>query len=380
MSKGKSDEDVNPFGGFNILRGEFEAPKLGPDEPIEDDISSPDDTIVKEDLDEPIVDDITSLADKKLQEISDAKVTGKKVSPVVTKDPEQVTDDQPEGDSSVFKVFAKDLYEKGVIEFDDSDPDFEDSPEGIAKLVKKTVEKDKEDFKASLDDDFKKLYEFTQNGGKVEDFLKIYYSDQSWENFDIESEDAQKMAVAESLRLAGESDEDIDDMITEWNDNGSLAKRAKSALTKLQKYESTEKQRIVQEQELAAETRRRENEKYWTDFKDDLLKREDIMGFKVTPKVTQKLYDFITVVDKKTGKTGYEKALESKKDSTLLFALQAMNDFNVSSLEKQVRTKVNNEMQHLLENYSRSSKDKISKGRTDDNYGSNPFDSFRTAL
>lgn len=379
--KGKSAEP--DFGGFSILQGKFQTPE-NEDETL-DDVVAGDDTIIDEDAERLAAGDKALLEQeerlKKSKKSKDDEIVDDDEDTSITDEDSAVsTDNNEEDEVSPFKVFAKQMYEKGTIDFDDTDEDFDDSETGIDKLVNKTVENRINKFVESLDEDYRKLLEFTQNGGRVKDFLDIYYGDKSWDSLDIEdNEDNQKLVVKESLKLSGESDEDIEDMITEWNDNGTLGKRAKSAKAKLVKYQETEQERIIREQEEKAAQLKAQREASFKAMKEDLMKKDSIMGFKLTPKLKEQLWEFATVPDKKTGKTAYEEAIKSKTDAQWLFALQAMQGFDRNKLETFTRTKAASEIRDLLitKGY-KSTKTKISSGSDNNDFENDPFAGFKS--
>ncbi len=218
---------------------------------------------------------------------------------------------------------------------------------------------------------------FIENGGNPRDFISTYYGNESWEDFSLESESAQKTAIRESLRLAGESPEEIEDLITTYEDTGILEKRAKVAKDKLIKKEAEQKVQLIELQKQRDAAEKEANRKYWNDFKSDLDKKEDLKGFKLTPKLKESLWKHMTMIDKSTGKTAYQLAIENDRDAQLLFALQSMNKFDISKLEKQVESKVVSKVSGILKNYQPSSKEKISSGRTHvDKDGEDPFALF----
>jgi hypothetical protein len=380
----------NPFGAFKILKGEFAPPS------DEDDIQDGEEGILKEepnDLTETseTEEDRLKKADKALEKIAERtakKAKGETIQSSQFKESnfEDDSDDSDDSDNetgeneetSAFKEFTKNLYQKGVLDFDDSDEDFEESEEGIEKLVNKTVGNRITKWVNDLPADYSKFLEFVQSGGKPKDFLNVYYGNHSWESFDIEDENKQALAVEESLRLSGEDEDEIRDMVDEWRDNGTLEKRAKSALVKLQKNEAIQKQEIVEIQKQQAVKQKEAQRQYWDGFKNDLFSRENIKGFKLTPKLKEKLWDHMTAIDRSTGKTAYQNSIDNNNEASLLFALQSMLDFDISKLEKQVETKVSNKFGKMLKNYSKTSKEKISGGSTYGNEdGSNPFAAFR---
>lgn len=383
MSKSKETKEVDPFGGFNFLKGEFKAPENTED--AESDVEAGDSTIIDDDSTE--TDEAARIAagDKALAELEKKKeaIANSKKKVVEVEDTEEVEDttdeseDTTEDKDSLIRVFTKKLYEDAVLDFDDSDEEYEDSEEGVKKLVNKTVQNRIDKYFEELNPEYTKFLEFVQNGGRPKDFLDIYYGNHSWEGFQIEEEDSQKLVIAEALRLAGDTEEDIKDMIDEWSENGTLSKRAKSFLPKLQKNETYQKEQILIQAENDKKAKEASNKKYWEDFKEELFKKEEVMGFKLTPKLKEKVWNSLTTIDPRTGKTEYQKAVEGNKDAAILFALQAATGFDKSKLETQVKTKVSNQFHELLENHSKTTKQKISSGRTNEDYNTNPFEKFK---
>lgn len=372
MSKKKEDLDSQPFSGFSLIKGEFPTPPS----PEDDDVETGDKTIITDDNDD-LTDDETKLA--KGNEVLE-KVIEKQKAALDKSKPLEVEDDEDEeeesdNDDSGIKDFVKALSEKGVIDFDDTDEDFEASEEGIEKLVDKTVKNRIDKWANELPEDFNKLLQFVEAGGDPKQFLDIYYGNHSWENYSIESDEAQKAAVRESLRLAGEDASDIEDIVEDWYESGILKKRAESAIKKLQKHESALKAQLVDEQKAADARKKAEEKAYWDGFKKDIETREEIKGFKLTPKTKDNLWNFMTKVDK-SGKTEYQKAIEAEKDSALLFAYFAMNKFDTAKLEKQVESKVSNKYAGMLKNYSKSTKERMSNGSTPNHSDDNPFAAF----
>jgi hypothetical protein len=87
-------------------------------------------------------------------------------------------------EGSNLKVFASWLGEKGLVDYDEES--FEDSEDGLKKLMSNTVEREVENYKKSLPDDVHKLVEFIEAGGNPKNFMDVYYGDASWSDFDID--------------------------------------------------------------------------------------------------------------------------------------------------------------------------------------------------
>lgn len=377
MSKETNKDSGNPFGGFSVIKGEFKTPEGESTEPVKSDIITGDETIIKEK--DQLEAERIAEGDKALEKVI-AKTTKTKTPEIeeIEEVEEEITNEEPEEDEikSGIKEFVNTLYNKQVIDFDTTDEDFDESEEGVEKLIDKTVSKRIDNWASSLHPDFQKLLEYTEAGGNPKDFLNVYYGNHSWETFKVETEESQKTAAKEYLLLTGDSLEEAEEKVTEWFDNGTLEKHAKSALTKLQKHESTEKAQLVEIAKQKDAERKKQEKEYFENFKKELYSKDDILGFKLTPKVKDKLWEFMTVPDR-SGKTGYDKALESNKDAQYLFALQSMNGFDITKLEKQVETKVTKKVNNIFKNYSTSSKAKISSGSTEEIQEENPFAAFK---
>jgi len=376
MSK---EKETNPFAGFNLLDGGLGNIEPNDDE-VEDDVIAGDDTIIKDDVED--LGDNSASADELLAKVAEKQAKASNKSKGIVEDVvDDITDDTEELDENQgagFKPALTHLSEKGILDFNDSE--IEDSEDGFEKAISQTVNNKFEKLlNDKLGEDGLALLNFVENGGNPKHFIEAYYSDATWADYDIsDNETAQKIAIRESLRLADETPEDIEDIITEYTDNGTLEKRAKSALIKLQKFEESNKQQLIEAQKAQAIQAKEAEKKYWDEFKSNLLAKEDIKGFKLTPKVKENLLDYMTVPDKKTGKTKYQKAVEENNDSAYLFAYLSMNNFDITKLEKQVMTKTASKLNSIMKNYQPSSKDKISSGRTEYNEaGDNPFAGFK---
>ncbi len=376
----KNDKKVKTpsFGGFKAVSGigEIDIPE-GAETLGELDITTEDHVIVEES----IIEEPKVTKPKKTEKVEPTKTVKESEDSTAGEEIEEITTEEDTSneneESSLFKVFAKDLYEKGVIDFNDEDSEFEESDKGLEKLVDKTVQNRIDKWTSSLPDEYVKFLDFVQNGGEPKQFLDVYYGNHSWEEFKVESEEAQRIAIREAYRLAGDTEEDIEEMITEWTDNGTLEKRAKPALTKLQKNEKIQKDNILNIQKEHAVKAKAAEQEYWNNFKKDLYSKDKVMGFRLSDKLKDQLWEFITVPDKKTGITAYQKAVNENAESSILFALQAMNGFDVNKLEKEVTTKVSSNLGKVLKNHTKSTKEKISNGLNGHYDDNNPFASFR---
>ena len=291
-----------------------------------------------------------------------------------TESPETTTSE----DSSL-KVFASWLGDKGLVDYDEET--FEDSEDGLKKLMSSTVEKEVERYKQSLPEDVHKLVEFVEAGGDPKQFMDLYYNQSSWADFKLEDESDSKAVLKEYLKAQGEDEDEINETLDTYEISGILEKKAKAALTKLQNAEKSYQEQLVEVQKKYDAEQKELVKKQYEDFKAKLYAKDEIQGFKLTPKMKDNLWDFIMKPDK-TGKTGLQKHNETNENAQFMYAYLAMNDWDMSKLEVKVKNKVNSELASKLSNF-KDGRSKLKTGQNDSfsqERSTGNFSAFKQAL
>ncbi len=333
--------EADPFKGFSLLN-----------EPAPKAVTKKEETVETDE--ELSAEETKALEDtaKRLAESAENKKKAKEeIAELETEESEVVVED--DNDLNVFLEFAKSLNEKGVIDLDDEDK--VESEEDLDKLVTKTIKKGVEDYKASKSEDVQKFLDFVDNGGNPADFHKYYYNDGngSFEDFDITEVDNQKYVIEEALKLEDWTEEEIKDELTDLEDLGKLDKKASIYLKKLQKVEKEQKSLLIEAQKAYAKEKEAARMVEWESFKKGLFEKETIGGFKITPKVQNDLWEYMTKpVNKKIGKTQYQLDSEENSDARYMFAYLLKNKWNISALEQQVQSKEVSKLKAKLNRYS----------------------------
>lgn len=293
------------------------------------------------------------LETKKAAEAKRNKDVDTSESDVDYKETEEDTEDS-EVESGTFKEFAKHMSSKGILDFDEEEfKDEDDSEDLLEKVVEKTVNNKIKEWKGSYPEDAQKFLEFIENGGNPSDFHKYYYTEVSFKDYDVSSEDSAKHVIKLGLEAEGYSSEEIEEEIEDIDRLGTWEKKAKLHLKKLQKIEEEQKESIIEAQKKYAKDQEELSKKQWDDFKKGLYDREDIGGFKLTNKLKDEIWDYMTrPVDKKTGITAYQKDSQENEDARYMFAYLLKNKWNIKSLEKQVTTKEVSKLRSKLSNYT----------------------------
>lgn len=379
-------QEENPFEGFNLLKdGALAAPdkvkreskkKEEKEEKKEEQNSSAEDIKAQEALD---------AAKKEIDEINAAKL--KKESKESSKENQEELEEEQEQEEEIeeeasLKPFVSHLASKGLIDWEEGE-EFDDTEEGLEKLQLKTISNGINKWKSGYDEDTQKYLEFVENGGKPQDFHKIYYNETSFEGMKLEGdEDAQKHVIREGLLASGwDNEEEINDEIALYEDAGKLEAKAESHLKRLQKLEKDNKDLLVEAQKKYAEEQKEIKKQEWDSFKKGLFETEQIAGFKFNPKMKEEVWDYMTkVVNKKEGLTQYQ--IDSKikgPEARYIFAYLMKNNWDSTKLEKELKNKVVSDVKKKLSNYS-DGRNKLKSGtpkQEKQEEGSNSFAGFR---
>jgi hypothetical protein len=308
----------------------------------------------------------------------------------ITEEEPKVEDKTPakqeveEIEDSVFKTIASEFSDKGLLS--DLGEDFEDSEEGFAALIDKTVNEKVNEYKDSLPEVAKNFVDYVKAGGDPQHFVDAY-AKIDYTRIDPDAlstnEAAQREIVYNQLAKEGYNADEIAEEIEDFIDGGILEKKAKRALSKMVQYQEKEQKEVLERQKAEAAAYQEQQEKFMADLKEDILKRDDIAGFEFSGKKQKdNFYDYITKIDRKTGKTQLQLDNESDPEAQLKMAWFYFNKFNFSKVEKKAKTKAVSDLKSKLQKATDSSNKLKSKRKTsspDDNLGSD-FSGFKKVL
>lgn len=319
MSKSKEE---NPFEGFNVL--DLTGKQVDPD--IDENQEEE-----KEEI--PIEETIEDTEEIK-EETESVEVDNKKEIEIKEEDS--------------IKPFVKFLSDKGIIDYDESD-EIEDSEEGIAQIIEKTLDKREKKRLESKSEILRKAIEFEENGGSFEEFINIYYNEVDYDSVIIEEDnvDIQKAVLIDYLKLQEESDEDIEELLEKYETSGILETESKRALKKLQKISKENKEAKIEEKKKEKILKEQNIKTEWENLKKSLDEKEEIKGFKLTPKLKEKLWDHI-YKPVKDGKSQLKLNNENNKDAQFLYAYLDLIGWDLSKLEKSVETKITSNLRKTL--------------------------------
>tara|TARA_R110002020_G_scaffold455368_1_gene671461 strand:- start:83 stop:1258 length:1176 start_codon:yes stop_codon:yes gene_type:complete len=385
-------KELNPFEGFKSLEGDTMAPDNVEIQEVAEVETLAEDTGITDKTDETIEKETPVAKESKKEELSVDNLEIEYRETVeeeeeIEESPEPKTEKQEEANTeeeelSQIGVLANHLKEEGVIEFDDEE--FEDSEDGLAKVVKNQIKKGVSEYKENLDPVAQQFLEFIEDGGDPQHFTKAYatvdFSRIDNNNLKGKS-DLQKQIVAELMRREGYNREEIVDEIQDLLNGNVLAGRANRSLRKLQGIQKKERAELLETQKKQAVVKQEKQETFLTELRENIDGKEDIAGFPISKKQKKSFYDYITKPDRKTGKTKLVMDSEADKDSQLKMAWLYFNNFDFGKVEKKARTKAASNLRANLERASGISRKKLkSKSRTKVSGDDTDFSLFSKAM
>tara|TARA_B100001094_G_C18196390_1_gene811683 strand:+ start:22655 stop:23860 length:1206 start_codon:yes stop_codon:yes gene_type:complete len=361
LDKLGSDTGIVDLTPGNKLEDESDAPESMDDKKEEEKEESP-----KEEL------SADNLEIQYKKEIPEGEVTEEELE----------AEESSEDEVSQIGVVANFLKEEGIVDFDSEE--FEDTEEGFAKVIQNEITKGVEKYKEDLEPLAKEFLTYIEKGGDPSKFVKAT-SDVDFSKIDVKmidgKENLQKQLVAELMRKEGYSNEEIMEDVKDFTDGGLIAKKAKRALAKLKDLQVKDRATLLADQEKAEETKKEEYQTFLSSLKDDIESRDEIAGFAINKKSKKDFYNYITKVDRKTGKTRLVSDSEADKDSQLKMAWLYYNKFDFKQVEKKARTKATSSLRASLERASGVSTRKLkSKTRTKATNSDIDFSLFANAL
>jgi hypothetical protein len=215
-----------------------------------------------------------------------------------------------------FKALAGYLSEEGIIDFEDAEG-LEDSPEVLFESVKKTIDKQIQEYKNSIPDKAKQLIDYLEKGGTVDNYINALTKPFDVSTLDLESESDQERAVREYLRLEDYSQEEIDEMVDTYSTALILDKQAKVAVKQLDKHYSKVEQNLLAQAAQEQEARQEQYQNYISTVNTTIDTADAIAGLPITPKEKADFKRYLLQADKE-GFTPYAREVAEDPIKTQL--------------------------------------------------------------
>lgn len=289
---------------------------------------------------------------------------------------EDESEEEPEGSGSYsFKALANVLADEGVIDYEDSE-DEDDSIDVISKAVFNTAKNMLDEYKDSLPDEGKKFLTYLEKGGDPSKYIEKI-STNSILDLDLENTDNQKKILTEFLKKSDFDEDEIKEMIEDYEDGLILEKQAKIALKKLEKYYDKEKESLVKAQEEAQLEKQKQFKLQVKQLEDTIEDSDSIAGIKVTKAEKKALKSYLLDVDK-DGLTQWTRDLKDGGTKTqLALAYLQMKKFDFQKIAKVATTEVTKKYKGIFDGKDNTVKGRSKNVKTD---SAGDFSSFKQLL
>ncbi len=307
---------------------------------------------------EETTEETTDKVETEVEEKEEVEESQEEIIP--TAPPEELEEEEEEEDS--YAPFISQLVDEGVLFIDES-KEYEDSEKGIKDIINDTVAHKVIEYVNNLPEEARGVLEFIQNGGTLEDYLKVGQG-VDYQQIDMDDEDNHKYLLEDYLKMQGLDEDEIRDKIETYEDAGILEKEAKLAQKKLIKHQEEEKVQLVENQKKQAEAERLAAIEEDKKFQSWILNTEDLGGFKVSKAEREQFLAYLTKPTK-AGKTQYQ--LDDTPEERLKMAFFKFKKFDFTDVERKATTKATLNLKKNLDKATDTNMK--SGGRITDNRG-----------
>lgn len=254
--------------------------------------------------------------------------------------------EEEEEEEEVYSSIVNYLLEEEVVSLKEG-KEYDESPQGFKEVIEDTIEDGINKYKEELSEveikngiTAKDFVDYVYNGGNIEDFLeKLRQVD--YKEVDITNVGNQKNLITEYLINEGLSEEEAEEMVTEYEDLNGLEKQAKLAQRMLAKKQDEDYSQIIKSQEESKIQRDALIKQKEEEFKDLVFSTKKIANSDLTEREQSKFYDFMTKpVSKDSNGVLYTQQQIDMLDPTKRLELMYFQfKGGISELEKKIETK-----------------------------------------
>lgn len=218
-----------------------------------------------------------------------------------SEDPEDPDQDDPdEGDDppDEDKRVVDELIE--LVGFEDINPeDFDDSVEGLGKLIQTSAEKlAKQQWDSALEDypDVKEYFDYVQNGGDPDKYHEVRGQMVDYETMTIEedNEAQQETIVRKAFESDGYEKEEIDNIVDKYKAGGILKDQAELALKGLRREAKKQKDALTAQQAATRAEQEKQMQEFWENVETTLKETDQFKGITIPKAERNDFFDYIS--------------------------------------------------------------------------------------
>ena len=201
----------------------------------------------------------------------------------------------------------------------EADEEYDDTPEGLAKMTQDLGTKMAEDQLDQLFGNFPLIQqhlEYVLAGGDSQQFMKAYDPDNDYGQLNISDNDirTQRSVLATYFKAKGHEDEFINELLEDYEDNGKLFSKAEQAKKALAQSQATYREELVQKQREDQKVQMQEQQEFWNGVYETIDGSEEFAGLRVPKREKSKFFDYLS---KPVTKEGYTQRDLDHRDSEM---------------------------------------------------------------
>ena len=152
--------------------------------------------------------------------------------------------------------------------------------------------------------DVEQYLQYRYNGGDPKKYFQASAPTVDYASVEIQEDDVatQRAVVHEHLRRMNYSEEEIAETIQDYVDAGILERNAKRSLTKLQKHQEGEAQRLLEQQAAEAQRNQQHVQQQWMNIQQT-IQQGSLRGFNVPEADKAKFYSWMSEARDNQGRT-----------------------------------------------------------------------------
>lgn len=274
-----------------------------------------------------------------------------------------------------FAIFAKMLADKELLDIneEDFDPTEKGLMDAFADTIENRVKEEIESFQKTLPKEGKELLTHLMKGGKVSNFMEVYSTPELGDlNIKGNNIGNQKAVLAEFFKLRGDNQEDISEMLEDYENLGKLGKQAEKAQGRLVQYYQHQKEQLVVKQERAEVERVEKRREVQENIQTTISESDEIKGFPLSRKSKKKLMSYMTDARVKiespdgpqfvTQFQADEMKASSNVDDFILKAYLRMTNYSLDGVQTKSKSQLASQLRTTLQNKKRMTDTKATFG------------------
>jgi len=216
-------------------------------------------------------------------------------------DDDDLDPDDYRDDSVISEVIEKLGYEI-------DDPDYSDTPEGIAELTTDIANQIADDRIEEVMDAFplvKQHLDYVLAGGQSQNFMEAHDPNADYGQFELEETDVktQKALLSNYFATKGHDKEFIEEMVNDFEDTGKLYGKANQAKTALANLQDAQRAQMVEEQRRSQVHKEEQLTEFWNGVADTIEDSGEFAGISVPDRDKNKFFDYLSTPVTREGYT-----------------------------------------------------------------------------